>query len=169
MEDLLERGCLITAPKEALSDLCRRYRIPTEGIETGSPEPRTFIVSVAGVREYGEDRQDKLPVFDSLDALRLHLFERALFRRRLVVNKGTYEVYLKTLDLLNQLGIKTILDKTYFDDAYGFYVIANRFEKLNLFGCKCIVSMTNGVQFGNKEFLDTLREYAKAKANIPND
>lgn len=169
MEDLLERGCLISAPKEALLDLCRRYRIPAGGIEPDTPEPRTYIVSVTGVREYGEDNEDKLPVFDSLDALRLYLFERALFRRRLVVNKGTYEVYLKTLDLLNQLGVKTIMDKTYFDDAYGFYVIANRFEKLNLFGCKCIVSMTNGVQFGNKEFLDTLREYAKAKASIPSE
>ena len=72
-----------------------------------------------------------------------------------------YHIYLKTIKYLRKLGIRTIKDKTYFEDADGFYVSCGSFKELSYFGCKCVVTMTNGLQFKARDFLNALKEFFK--------
>lgn len=164
--NILEEKCVVVAKKTELVEVCKRYRIfdgaiEAESLGSDALETCPYIVSEEGVREAGNDCPNGLTVFKSLYAFRLHLFKKALFRGRIVVYKGTYRNYLKIIRLMKRIGIKTIKDRTYYEDAYCFYVSAGKFKELNLFGCKVIVSMTKGIQFNGKDFLHALQILTK--------
>ena len=164
--DLLEQECIVISTQDELFDVLNKYRIPVEKAGdaesgTNSSSPSAYIVSRVSVRRCGSDYPNGLTVFKSAKEFELHLFKEALFGGKIVVNKGTYRTYLKTIRLLKKVGIKTIRDRTYFEDAYSFYVKSRTFKELDLFGCKVIVSMTNGIQFNSKVFLSVLKKLIK--------
>lgn len=166
--NLLEEKCVVVAEKTELVGVCKRYRIFDGTIEALSLdsdvlEACPYIVSEEGVREAGKDCPNGLTVFKSLYAFRLYLFKKALFRGRIVVHKRTYRSYLKAIRLLKKLGIKTIKDRTYFQEAHCFYVSGDRFKELDPFGCKVIVSMTKGIQFNTDELVHALKALIKDK------
>ncbi|MBR1846904.1 MAG: hypothetical protein IJ787_04245 [Bacilli bacterium] len=166
--NLLEEKCVVVAEKTELVEACKRYRIFDEAIEAENLGPDAskvcpYIVSEEGVREAGKDCLKGLTVFKSLYVFRLYLFKKALFRGRIVVHKRTYRSYLKAIRLLKKLDIKTIKDRTYFQEAHCFYVSGNRFKELDPFGCKVIVSMTKGIQFNTDELVRALKTLIKDK------
>lgn len=166
MSNYPAKECVVVATKDALLELCRKYRIPSEDIESDAPDPNgtvqhKYIVSKDGARECGADCPSGSNVFESIKALRQHLFKQNLLGGKIVVYKRTYRTYLKTVRLLKKLRIKAIKDRTYFEGAYCFYVRYGTFKELDLFGCKVIVSMTNGIQFKGEEFFRELKVLVK--------
>lgn len=169
MNDLLEKECLVISTKCELLNLCSKYRIPNKGIPVAMfdlysrGEQSAYLISRDGVREYDKNYPTGLTIFKTSESLKHYLFESALYNAKIVVHKSDYKTYLKTIRLLKRIGIKTIKDKTYFEEAYSFYVICGSFKELSLFGDKCIVSMANGIQYSSRDFLGALRDYIKNK------
>lgn len=172
MEDLLEKDCIVIANEWGLFSLCSKYRIPcTKLIHTSlysrDSTKYAFVISKHGVREY--DKNAPAPaqctVFRTLEALRFYLFKRALFNSKIVVQQKDYHIYLKTIKHLKKIGIRTIKDKTYYEDADCFYVSGGAFKELSYFGGKRIVTMAGGVQFRAGEFLNELKSFLKNKNN----
>lgn len=167
MEDLLENDCVVIANERALLNLCSKYRIPCKPIHSGlfshDLTKYAFIISKNGVRECSDDVPPDLTCFKTIESLRCYLFKRALFNSKIVVHKESYHIYLKTIKILKKLGIKVIKDKTYFDEADHLYVSCGCFKELSYFGCKCVVAMTNGLQFKAIGFLCELKDFIKSK------
>ena len=165
MEDLLEKDCIVIANECELLSLCTKYKIPCKPIYISffnrDPTKYAFVISKSGVRECDEQVPAELTIFKTIDSLKFYLFKRALFNSKIVVHKMNYHIYLKTIKYLRKLGIRTIKDKTYFEDADGFYVSCGSFKEPSYFGCKCVVTMTNGLQFKARDFLNTLKEFFK--------
>lgn len=165
MEDLLEKDCIVIANERELLSLCSKYKIPCKPIHTSffnrDATKYAFVISKYGVRECDEKVPAELTIFKTIDSLKFYLFKRALFNGKIVVHKVNYHIYLKTIKYLRKLGIRTIKDKTYFEDADSFYVSCGSFKELSYFGCKRIVTMTNGLQFKARDFLNTLKEFFK--------
>ncbi len=143
-------------------NLCLRYRIPNINIQTSFSDSYKstkypFVISKRGVSNCSDMTPDNLKVFKSIGELRNCLFKRNLLEGRIVVFKDNYRTYLNTIKLLKLLGIKGIKNKTYFDEANAFCVRLGLFRELDYFGCRCVVSMTNGIQFKAREFLDELK------------
>lgn len=167
MEDLLEKDCIVIANECALLSLCSKYKIPCKPMHTSffnrDSTKYAFVISKQGVRECDENVPAELTVFKTIDSLKFYLFKQALFHSKIVVHKVNYHVYLKTIKYLRKLGIRTIKDKTYFEDADHFYVSCGSFKELSYFGCKCVVTMTNGLQFKALDFLSALKEFYKSR------
>lgn len=169
MEDLLEKDCIVIANEHELLSLCSKYRIPCEPIHTSffnrDLTQYAYIISKHGVKRCVDDVPPDLTVFKTLESLKLYLFNRTLFTSKIVVHKENYHIYLKTIKCLKKLGIKTIKDKTYFDEADHFYVSCGCFKELSYFGCKCVVIMANGLQYKASVFLRDLKEFIKNRSN----
>ena len=168
MDDLLNKECVVISNKRALLNICHKYRIPNLDISVSMSDMHDgtkypFLISRGGIRNIDNSVSPDLIVFKSLDSLKQYLFKYALFHGRVVVYKDDYQTYLKTIRLLRKIGIKTIKDKTYYEEADQFYCIGGYFKELSYFGCKCVVSITNGIQFKGDEFLEALKEFIKYK------
>ena len=169
MEDLLEKDCIVIANECGLLSLCSKYKIPCKFIHTsllnGDLIQYTFIVSKYGVKRCADDVPPDLTVFKTLESLKFYLFNRALFNGKIVVHKEDYHIYLKTIKCLKKIGIKTIKDKTYFDEAYFFNVSRGCFKELSYIEFKIAVTMANGLSYKASIFLRDLKEFIKNKSN----
>ena len=168
MKDLLEKECVVVSSKDLLLRLCSEYRIPNKNIKSSMFDSYRltqlpFIISYEGARECEEDVSNNLKVFKTIDELRHYLFIKKLLKGKIIVYKENYRLYLKTIRLLKKIGIKSIKNKTYYEEANAFYVLQGCFRELSYFGCKCVVSMTNGIPFKAGEFLNEVKTYVKAK------
>ena len=167
MEDLLEKDCIVIANECELLNLCYEYRIPCKAIHTSffhhDSTKYAFIISRTGIKECDSSVPPELTCFKTVESLKHYLFKHALFNSKIVVHKESYHIYLKTIKILKKLGIKVVKDKTYFEEADHFYISCGRFIELSYFGCKCVVTMTNGLQFKASVFLNALKGFYKNK------
>lgn len=165
MEDLLEKECIVISNERDLLRLCLKYRIPCTPTYTSffnrDSTKYAFVISRDGVKACNDDIQPDLTVFKTIDALRFYLFQKDLFNGKIVVYKEDYRIYLKTIRILKKLGIKTIKDRTYFDDSDHFYISCGYFKELSYFSCKYITTMTKAVEFKASDFLLALKDFSK--------